>query len=135
MGKYSDKAQILRDDKSTHYNCAQSVLMPFCNDAGIDEKHGFCIASNFGAGMKIGSICGAVTGALMALGLFGVDDADTVKDFYCRAREKMGENLDCSELLRINAQNGGNKKEHCDEMVRICADITEEILLEKGKIQ
>ncbi len=135
MGKYSEKAQILRDDASMHYNCAQAVLIPFCQDAGIDAECGSRIASNFGAGMKVGSVCGAITGGLMALGLFGVDDVDSVKDFYRRARDKMGDNVDCAELLRINAQNGGNKKDHCDEMVRICADITEEILREKGIIK
>lgn len=134
MSKYSEKAQMLRDDQQAHYNCAQSVLIPFCRDLGIDAVWATRVASNFGAGMKNGSVCGAVTGGLMALGLFEVDDAQTIKEYYNRVHERIGENTDCAELLRINSANGGNKKVYCDELVRTCADITEEILREKGKL-
>lgn len=69
MSRYMEKAKELRADTGRHYNCAQSVLIPFAADAGIDEEAAFRVAANFGGGMKMGSVCGAVTGGLMALGL------------------------------------------------------------------
>ena len=36
MSKYMDRAKELRACQSPHYNCAQSVLLPFAPDAGMD---------------------------------------------------------------------------------------------------
>ena len=44
------------------YNCAQSVLVPFADVLGIAEETLFKMGANFGAGMRTGSVCGAVTG-------------------------------------------------------------------------
>ncbi|PKM55568.1 MAG: hypothetical protein CVV00_03355 [Firmicutes bacterium HGW-Firmicutes-5] len=51
------------------YNCAQSVLGAFCEELGVNKETAFKIASGFGGGMRQGEVCGAVTGALMAIGL------------------------------------------------------------------
>jgi len=134
MTKYSKKAQALRNDENVHYNCAQAVLMAFCADAGVGEELGKKIASNFGSGMKCGSICGAVTGGLMALGLFSVEDAEAVKEYYARVKESIGEDTACAALLKKNAEAGGNKKVFCDGLITACADIVADILSEKGKI-
>ena len=53
------------------FNCCQSVLVSFAADLGLTEEQAFALGSNFGAGMRMGSACGALTGALMALGLMG----------------------------------------------------------------
>ena len=51
------------------YNCAQSVLGAFCLEAGLDINTAFKLANGFGGGVRCGELCGAVSGALMALGL------------------------------------------------------------------
>jgi len=51
------------------YNCAQAVLGAFCEEEGLDSKTAFKIANGFGGGVRCGEVCGAVTGALMAIGL------------------------------------------------------------------
>jgi C_GCAxxG_C_C family probable redox protein len=51
-------------------NCAQAVLTAFCEELGLERRTGLKLAQGFGAGMgRSGSICGAVTGAYMVLGL------------------------------------------------------------------
>jgi len=65
---------MTREDKaveffSNGYNCAQSVLGAFCEEAGLDLNTAFKIANGFGGGVRCGEICGAVTGAIMAIGL------------------------------------------------------------------
>jgi hypothetical protein len=37
-------------------------------------------------------------------------------------------------LLRVNAENGGEKTPHCNVMIRECISYVEEILREKGKL-
>lgn len=134
MSKYYDKAQKLRQIVTPHYNCAQTVLLAFAEDAGISDELAYQFASNFGAGMKIAGTCGAMTGGLMVLGLFKVDDAATVGAYFHRLRENHQNYLDCGDLLRLNKEQGGEKKAHCDDMVYECVELVEEILKEKGLI-
>ena len=51
------------------FNCAQSVFASFSKELGLDEKQALKIGGCFGSGMRKGEVCGACTGALMALGL------------------------------------------------------------------
>jgi len=51
------------------YNCAQSVFAACAAGDGLSEETCLAIAGPFGAGMgRRGEVCGAVTGALMAIG-------------------------------------------------------------------
>ena len=131
MSIYTEKAQALRNDTTTHYNCAQAVLMAFSAKAGLSDEVAANLASNFGAGMKNGGVCGAITGGLMALGLFGITDAAT---YYARVKEAIGEEFTCAGLLRINTQNGGEKKAFCDGLITACVTVVETMLNEKGKL-
>ncbi|MFA7022982.1 MAG: C-GCAxxG-C-C family protein [Methanocorpusculum sp.] len=82
-------------------NCAQSVFSSFSNDLGVDEKTAKKIAGSFGSGMRYGEVCGAVTGALMVIGLkYG---ASTAEDVEAKAdtNEKTVEFLDA-----FKAENG-----------------------------
>ena len=82
MSIYLEKAKELRAITEIHYNCAQAVIVPFAKDAGMTDEAAYNVAANFGAGMKMASICGAITGGLMVLGLFGLDDARTIASYY-----------------------------------------------------
>ncbi|MDD2229674.1 MAG: C-GCAxxG-C-C family protein [Candidatus Cloacimonetes bacterium] len=61
-----DKALATRAEG---FNCAQAVVSSFTEETGIDEKTAKKISSCFGGGMRMGATCGALTGALMVLGL------------------------------------------------------------------
>lgn len=54
---------------SSNFNCSQSVFAAFAPDFGIDEELALKLATSFGGGARNGEICGAVSGALMVLGL------------------------------------------------------------------
>ena len=52
------------------YNCAQSVLLSFADDLKFSKELAQKMAAGFGGGMgKQQETCGAVTGAIMVLGL------------------------------------------------------------------
>lgn len=134
MSKYLEKARALRDSQERHYNCAQSVLMPFAEDAGLDEETACAFAANFGSGMKRASVCGAITGGLMALGLLGAEDSAMISEYYKRLREAHDGLFDCADLLRENQRRGGQKKPHCDDMVYECTALVEELLKRSGRL-
>ena len=134
MSIYLEKAKELRAITEIHYNCAQAVIVPFAKDAGMTDEAAYNVAANFGAGMKMASICGAITGGLMVLGLFGLDDARTIASYYQSLKNNHEGYLDCGNLLRINHEAGNEKKPHCDDMVYECVMLVENILRENGKI-
>lgn len=51
------------------FNCAQSVLAACGEYTGLDDAAALAISAGFGGGLRSGEICGAVSGAVMALGL------------------------------------------------------------------
>lgn len=51
------------------YNCAESVLLALSDYTCIFCECIPAVAAGFGGGMKMGSVCGAVTGAIMGIGL------------------------------------------------------------------
>jgi len=132
--KYLARAEALRNDPSVHYNCCQAVLLPFAPDAGLDEETAARITANFGSGMKRGSVCGAIAGGLMALGLYSADDGASVGEYYRRLRASHDGLMDCADLLRVDRERGGDRKTHCDGMVYECVTLAEEILRKQGKL-
>ena len=131
------------------WNCAQSVLGVFCADLGLDRVAAMKLASGFGAGMgRKQEVCGAVSGAIMAIGLkhgqAREDDKAAKEESYRLSREAMdrfqvefGSCL-CRELLpgldlatqaghqRYKAEGWSEKV--CQPCVRFAVRVLEEIL-------
>jgi C_GCAxxG_C_C family probable redox protein len=52
------------------WSCSQAVLSVFSESLGLDREKAFKISQAFGGGMaRMGQTCGAVTGAMMVIGL------------------------------------------------------------------
>ncbi len=138
MSKYTELAMERRKQYTPEgrpvYNCCQSVVSVFAGDAGYDEEAAMKAATYFRGGMQIGSVCGAVTGGLMALGLAGIDEAQAGSELFRRVREKHDGLIHCKELLKVSAEKGEVKMTHCNAMISECIGYVEEILREKGKI-
>ena len=98
-------------------NCAQSVLLAFSDVTGLDGDTAMRLASSFGGGMgRLREVCGAVSAAMMVLGLAcGYDaDAPTEKEdkkvHYARVQELAGRiseahgSIVCREILTRRAE-------------------------------
>ncbi len=129
-------------------NCAQSVLLAFSGELGLDETSALRIATGFGAGMgRTSGPCGAVTGACMALGLArGMSSASDAKakdagyglvaEFIRQFREANG-GMGCTELLGVDlgtaegraaAKERGLHTTRCNDFIRSAVAILEKIL-------
>ena len=139
MSKYTDLAMERRSQFTPEgrpaWNCCQSVVSVFAEDAGYDEEACMKAATYFRGGMQMGSVCGAITGSLMALGLAGVDDPQAANDLIRKVRDHHDGMINCKDLLRVNAEKGGEKMPHCNAMIRECISYVEEILQAKGKLK
>jgi C_GCAxxG_C_C family probable redox protein len=91
------------------YACSQAVLAAFAPDYGLDRDQAVRLATGFAGGMASGETCGAVTGAILVLGLhYAKCDCITregraetkraVQEFTAAFKAKHGK-LDCRDLL------------------------------------
>ena len=138
MSKYTELAAkrraLIGPDGRPLYNCAQAVVSVFARDAGYDEEAAVKAATYFRGGMQMGSVCGAVTGGLMALGFAGLNDAAISNTFIRKVKAGHSGMIDCRELLAASAARGEEKKAHCDTMICACVALAEEALRQNGKL-
>jgi C_GCAxxG_C_C family probable redox protein len=139
MSRQTDRiAQSFQDG----FNCSQIVLSTHAARFGLAEDVALRIASPFGGGVaRTGHLCGAVTGALMALGLkFGTTRTGDKEgkerlyilagEFMARFRERHG-SLFCRELLGCDLGTPEGRQEAHDKRLveelctRLVADATE----------
>lgn len=145
-----EKATELFENK---FHCSQAVFAAFAEELGITEEHALKIGACFGSGMRKGEVCGACTGALMAIGLkYGQsiqDDVNSrlktneVTDRFMDTFKKENGSYICKELLGCDLSTDKGVAialeknlfaEFCPQMVRSATKIAEEIITNKGDI-
>jgi len=128
-------------------SCSQAVLSAFAPGLGLDRPTALRVAAAFGGGMaRMGQTCGAVTGALMVIGLkhghIAAEDKATKEKTYALVRQFVDEfrarntSLLCRELLGcdIGTPEGmqlfrekGLNTLVCSRLVRDAAEILERL--------
>jgi C_GCAxxG_C_C family probable redox protein len=129
------------------FSCSQAVFSTFAVEQGMDTKTALGASGAFGGGMAgRGEICGAASGAFMAIGLkYAKVQADDnaardktyalCRDFVRQFESEFG-SLQCREILGYNvsspeeykaAKEAGLFRSKCQEVVRKAAQILTEI--------
>jgi C_GCAxxG_C_C family probable redox protein len=132
------------------FSCSQAVLSAYCERFGLPREVALRLADGFGGGMGgLGKTCGAVTGAMMVLGLaHGRARADQqeakmatrvsvrrlVQQFEAchgsvACRELLGCDIDTPERLQ-DARAKGLFATVCPALVRSAAKIAGDLLAE-----
>ncbi len=153
-------AALARDNFLAGYGCAQAVLLAFEDVTGLEPATAAALASSFGGGMgRMREVCGAVSGALMVLGLaVGYTDPGDpaaksrhyalVREFAARfkarcTREGKTGSIICRDLLagaNISNASGGEaeartpdyyQKRPCPALCALAAEVTAELLAEQ----
>ena len=124
------------------FNCAQAVLSAYGPNFGLDRGLALKVAAAFGGGMgRLGGTCGAVTGALMAIGLrcgtVKVDEQAKEKTYrlvreFTEAFRSRNGSIVCRELLGLDISTPEGRKQAmekklfttlCPKLVRDAAEI------------
>jgi C_GCAxxG_C_C family probable redox protein len=144
----SEKAEAAVSCFGEGFNCAQAILATYGVAFGLSRETALKTAAGFGAGMgRRGEVCGAVTGALMVLGLrYGyteVTDKGAKGRIYDLAQDLTGRfsaahgTLLCRELLGCDlstaegvalARREGYFTGRCPRFVRTAAEILDAFL-------
>lgn len=137
MNYVEEAVQLFEDG----YMCSQAVLAVFCEEFGLSREQAFKISISFGGGMRKGEVCGACTGAIMALGLrYGENKSksDEMCVKFLDSFKKENGSYICRDLLDCDirteegikyAIDNNLFKEICPKMVESAAKITQELIL------
>ena len=121
--------------------CSQAVFCAFAEEFGMDPDTAMKVSAGLGGGVgRMREVCGAVTGATLALGLkYGPDKAAVyphVQELCARFKAECG-SIVCRELLDgTGATQGGSpeartdayyRKRPCAEMVRLAAELAAQV--------
>ena len=98
MNKHVEKAKELRNATPMVHNCAQTIM-----------------------------VCGAITSGLMILGAKGIDSPAKVNQFIKTISNNHHGLINCADLLKENAKNGGQKKPHCDGMIQEVIELIDQM--------
>lgn len=131
------------------FNCSQAVLTVFAPDFGLDEKLTLMLGTQFGGGARNGEMCGAVSGALMVLGLkYGHYEAGNTEQKsrayaiateYTRRFKELNGSIVCRDLLGYDLtkpEDSACIKEKnlfgtiCPEMIASAVTVLEGVLVD-----
>ncbi len=143
MDEVSKAVELFRSG----FMCSQAVFAAFSEKYGVSEEQALRIGACFGSGMNKGDVCGACTGALMALGLAYGNSDPADMERRLAAKQKSSEFLDefkrrngsfiCNDLLgcdlntddgRKAARENGLFVKLCPKYVKSAAEIVVEML-------
>ncbi|MDP4118799.1 MAG: C-GCAxxG-C-C family (seleno)protein [Bacillota bacterium] len=135
---------------SNNFNCSQSVFTTFAIEMGIAEDIALKLATEFGGGARCGQMCGAVSGALMVLGLnyghYHSDNQDEKAKAYSLAVDfnerfcKKNKSIVCKDLLgydlSVSKELAVIKEKNlfqtvCPKMITDAVEILEQMLFEE----
>ncbi len=131
------------------FSCSQAVLAVFAKDFGLDRDIAMKIAQGFGGGIShTDNICGAVSGAVMVIGLrYGRTKAEdlaakertyaAVRKFLQQFKERNNGEPGCTRLLGYNlsdpvqfaaAKEQKVVQERCPVFVRDAVELVEKLV-------
>jgi len=144
MSKVEQAVSCFKDG----FSCSQAILSTYGPELGIDKTTALKVSAPFGGGMaRMGETCGAVTGALMVLGLKYAAGKESKEKLYSFVTEfasrfkSRNNSISCKELLgcALNTPEGQKifKEKNlfatsCTHYVRDAAEIIEMLIKENS---
>ena len=129
------------------YACSQAILSEYCELFNLEVETALKLAAGFAGGMRFGRTCGAVTGAIMVLGLkYGAQNCERpegrmdIYDAVCEFTENFERafgSTECENLLGCNISTAEGKlkaKEEnlfytiCPGFIKTSAEILEDMI-------
>ena len=141
----TDPIKTAQDRFAQGYNCSQAVFSAYAAQLGMEDEVALKLASPFGGGVaRQGNVCGAVTGALMALGLERgnatletKDETSRLAEEYIKRFQELHGSILCRELTGFDISNpDGLQKaresrvftDTCPGLVKDAAELVSEFL-------
>jgi C_GCAxxG_C_C family probable redox protein len=145
-----DRAELAKKYFTDGYNCAQAVVLAFCDELDIDKNTALALSSSFGGGVgRLREVCGAVSGMCIVAGLkygyISPTDKEQKTEHYALIQElakefeskngsiicKMLIGQDRSTHVPADRTEQYYQKRPCADLVYDAAEIMQDIIIKK----
>ena len=121
------------------YNCAQSIMLAYCDLVNITEELAFKISSGFEGGIaKLGKTCGTINASVMLLSLrYGESDKqdvdsknkrrEIIRNFMIEFINNHKKGINCSDIL--TEEDGKTYTMHSEKCLKTVSEVCD--LLDK----
>jgi len=129
-----ERSEQAKEHFLSGYNCAQSVVLSFAEDLKYSKELALKMSAGFGGGMgKQQETCGAVTGAIMVLGLLKGEEVNNNDELKAEAYSSVKvltkeftaayKTTTCRDLINcdLNTPEGSAKFKDEKIMENVCA--------------
>lgn len=115
-------------------NCAQTVLSAFCETYRLSKEDAYRLANGLGSGFRSGEVCGAVSGAVLVIGLKhgqntlcdleAKKNCNTKTEEFINLYQLKNESIICRDLLGcdISTQEGLERANEKNLYNTICVE-------------
>jgi len=128
---------LIKEEKG--YNCAELILR--CCDEKFKlnlTEEALKSVEGFGGGMGVGSTCGIITGAIVAITIMyngekyvtNKELEDLIKSLYNQIKKELKDDS-CTKLLEINKKDGRS----CWEMITYSGEVLEKFILNNLEVK
>lgn len=136
------------------YNCAQSVLLAYADEMGLDREFALKLSSSFGGGMgRLREVCGAVSAMFMIAGMkygYTKNNDDTKKAHHYALIQNLAEEFKqkhetiiCRELLGYTDEKSSPipeerteeyyEKRPCENFIATACQILDSVMVKSGE--
>lgn len=120
-------------DKSYDLNCAECMLTAANEEYDLDlPKKAIKSMAAFGGGMGVGSVCGAITGAIAAVGIMFAEDrghaSPQVKEMTVELIKDFNEGLSSIDCIPLKELHYEDPEHRCIKMMEVAAVSLENIV-------
>ena len=108
--------------------CSQAVLSAFCEKYGMDKDLAIRVSCGLNSGVRCADVCGAVSGAVLVIGLkYGDDKAvcNSRTEEYIRVFIEKNRSIICRDLLGCDISTPDGKEKAMSESLfnTLCVDM------------
>ena len=123
-----EKANIASELFNNGLYCSQAVLGAFCENYGMEQETAFKISCGLNSGVRHADICGAVSGAVLVVGLKYGDTANICNsktEEFIKLFNDKNDNIICRNILGcdISTPNGKEKAANENLFKTLCLDM------------
>jgi len=124
----NERVETASDIYNSGLYCSQAVLGAFCEEYGMDKTLAFRVSCGLNSGARCADVCGAVSGAILVIGLkYGDDKAvcNLKAEEYIKTFKEKNSSIICRDLLGCDISTSEGKEKAVAEnlfMIR-CVDI------------
>jgi len=124
----NERVETASDIYNCGLYCSQAVLGAFCEEYGMDKTIAFRVSCGLNSGARCADVCGAVSGAILVIGLkYGDDKAvcNLKTEEYIMTFKEKNSSIICRDLLGCDISTSeGKEKAVAENLFKTrCVDI------------